>query len=733
MFGVLRELRRDLLNPRVLLGALPQGLVIGTMLVIIECSLASMIFSGPLSGFAVRGAGLLIFSGMIMTLVVGLSSTLKGVVTVPQDMPGAILAGVVASLAASLGTLPPEAQYGTVVSLLLFTAMVSALCFYLMGRLSLSNLVRFLPYPVVGGFLAGSGLLLCVGGLTVMTGQAPGLEALGLYLHGQVLGKWLLGVAFALCVYFLLRVRPNVLVLPAALIVSIGAFFLCLLVLGLDVDAVRQQGWLVESLPSSGLWPAFSIQGLLEADWGAVLTLLPDVLSVALLSAIALLLNLGGIELGARTDIDMDRELRVGAMTNAVGGLLGGFTGYPSVSLSLLSQRAGVSSRLVSVFAAAVGLLVVFAGADILTFLPKPILGGLLFLLGLFFFDDWIFSGLKKLTAVDFGIVLVIVATVGAFGFLEGIGLGLLLAAAIFVFRFSRVSVIRREMDGSEVHSRVERPVPARVLLERSSGEIRVIELGGFIFFGSACFLSQRIGGLLKGKSGIRFLVIDLGGIDGFDVSAVNNFQRIAQMAFKAEVRLMLCRTPGALWRMLERNASPEVMVSVSRHDDLSRALEQAEEAILSRECSPTDGGQGCGHLFDLAFDRLDSQLQVMERFEEVVEAVDRISEERSFARGETIIEAGQPLTGAYLVLWGSVGEYLSRDGAEVRLRRIGRGNVLTPQGVLRGRIASTTCRAEEDGVLAFLPAEAVARLGAEAPERALKLYELLLGMAARA
>ncbi|MBU1001538.1 MAG: cyclic nucleotide-binding domain-containing protein [Proteobacteria bacterium] len=732
MLQRLNEIKADLLTPSILLPSMAQGLIIGIMLVIIESSFANMIFAGPLASYSAQASGLLIFGAMVMTLVTGLASSFKGVVTLPQDIPAAIFVGVATAVVAAMALHGPQEQFSTLVVLMMLSGVLTGLCFLVMGVFRLSNLVRFLPFPVVGGFLAGCGLLLCLGGLGVMTGVSPGLGTLGAYGQGPVLYKWLLGVGFALGLFILLKLRPHFLILPVALVLGIGIFFFGLMALGVDADTARQGGWLVDSLPSGRLWPAFVPSDFASVDWAVVLALLPDVLIVALLATIALLLNMGGIELGAQADIDMDKELYSGAAANVLGGLGGGFAGYAALSLSLLSHRTGVGSRLVPIFGALVCLMVVFVGAEVLTYFPKPILGSLLFLLGLFFFDDWIFAGRKKLTALDFGIVLGIVAAIAWLGFLEGVGLGLLLTTFFFVFRFSRVSVIRQELTGADVSSRVERPVAARVLLRRHADKIRVFMLDGFVFFGSACFLAQRASALLKTETPPRFIVVDMEAVDGFDISAVSNFVRIAQQARNRDVQLLLCQVPDGLWALLKRNTSPDVLTGVSSYSTLDLALERCEAEILERECAALSASEGGDSLFHLAFDELDSHLKGMERFEAALESVQDFARETKVPKGGVIVAAGQPLGGVHLVVWGSVGEYLEQDGRDIRLRLVGRGNVLAPQGILPDRVATSTTRAEEDSILAFIPQEAMESFAEREPAQAVRLYELLLSMATR-
>lgn len=722
---LIKEIAGDLTSPLVF-PALAQGLIIGVLLTAMQVSFANLIFSGPLAPLAPRAVGLTLFGAMAMCLACGLLSSFKGIVTCPQDVAAAVLAGSAAAVASALAGADPEARFATVAALMGLSGLVTALFFLAVGVFRLSNLVRFLPYPVVGGFLGGSGMLLCLGGLGVMTGTSPGLDTLGAYFAAPLLPKWLFGAGFGLAAFVRLKTRPHYLALPVCLAVAVAGFYLGCHVLGVDVAEARRAGWLPGTVPTAHLWPALQAADLAAADWGAALGQLPELLVVAFLAVIAFLLNMGGIEIAARRDLDMDRELLAGAAGNALAALGGGFAGHSMLSMSMLSHRTGMRTRLVPVCAAAVCAGVLFFGGGVLSYLPLPIVGGLLFLLGMFFFEDWVLGGWRKLAPLDFCVVLAIVATVARAGFLAGVTLGLLLATVIFLFRFSRVSVIREEGTGEGMASRLERPVASRVILREHGRATHVLVLHGYVFFGSAWYLSGRVGALLKGRKPPRYLVLDLSEVGGFDISAASNFQRMAQQAHARGAHLVLCAAPDRLWELLERNAAPDVMASVRRVADLDRGLEWCEDRILEAHKAALRDADARDRLFHLAYEDLDAHLRDLERFEAVLESLDGLVVERQVRAGEDIYAQGAPLDGVHFVVWGSVGEY---RGAE-RLRRVGRGSILAPGGALRDAVADHTARAEEDGVLAFVSRASLAELPTRSGGLCAALYRLLLRQA---
>ena len=152
------------------------GLVVGIIELTLAISLASLVFSGDLAPFFSRGIGLFLFGSVSMGLVVAALGSLPGTAIGPQDGPAALLAVGASGVASALaGTLHPEALYFTVVAAILLSSLATGLVFFLIVYFKLGYLVRFIPCPVIVGFLAGTGWLHLRGALEVL-GQVFGLE-----------------------------------------------------------------------------------------------------------------------------------------------------------------------------------------------------------------------------------------------------------------------------------------------------------------------------------------------------------------------------------------------------------------------------------------------------------------------------------------------------------------------------------------------------------------------------
>ena len=133
------------------------------------------------------------------------------------------------------------------------------------------------------------------------------------------------------------------------------------------------------------------------------------------------------------------------------------------------------------------------AGLPPLAFIPKMVVGTLLFLFAFGFIVEWLVMAWRRMDVTDYVLIVLIVGIIVLFGFLEGIGVGILIAALIFLVKYSRLNVVKAELSGREYRSNVERPYHANEILAERGDRLIVFELQGYIFFGSAISLLDRI------------------------------------------------------------------------------------------------------------------------------------------------------------------------------------------------------------------------------------------------
>jgi SulP family sulfate permease len=193
---MLANLRRSF-QPKIIFPSLTVGLVTGIQNAILVLALAVMIFGGELNSFISIGISVLFVGCFLQAIVVALGSSLPGMITMVQDSPAVIMALVVAAIVSTMPDSSPETKLYTSLAAIMITTVLSGAICLLLGKFKLGNLVSYLPYPVIGGFLAGTGMLLAFGAFQVMTGRNVTLLNLAPLFQNGAWMFWLPGVIFA--------------------------------------------------------------------------------------------------------------------------------------------------------------------------------------------------------------------------------------------------------------------------------------------------------------------------------------------------------------------------------------------------------------------------------------------------------------------------------------------------------------------------------------------------------
>ncbi len=481
-----------------------------------------------------------------------------------QDAAAAVLAVVAATAAAKAAELEQVARasglklddvpdvYLTVVAATLVVTVLCGVVFAVLGVRRLGNMVRFVPYPVIGGFLAGTGWLLFRGGIYVASEVQVYLRTIGDLTRTYELSRWLPAFAFGLILLLAVRFVKRPLVIPAVIGVALVAFVAVVLVTGSSIEDVRRGGWLLGPFETARLWQPWTFRAVVGADWWAVAESWAGIAAAVFVAAISILFNISGSELILDRDLDTNEELRDAGVLNIVSGALGGIPGYHALSLTALAARMNVDARAAGLLAALVPLAAVVFGASVVELIPRLIVGGVLVYLGLSFMVEWVWDKRRSLPRVEYVVVLVILATIIARGFLPGVVIGLVLAVVLFAIDYGRIELVREVAFGDTYHSNVDRPPGERAELRALADRVQILRVSGFVFFGSTNRLLERIRRRVEADPP-RFLVIDLRRVTGVDSSAVVAFVKVMRLAEASGFEIVLTGTSDPVRRQLER------------------------------------------------------------------------------------------------------------------------------------------------------------------------------------
>lgn len=704
------------------------GTVIGAISVTFSVSLASIIFTGAYAAHLFSGIAIGLFSAAVLGLVLALKSSFPGTIGGPQDKVASIIAVMAASIA---GALPAgsETLLPTLLVCMALSTGATALVLYLLGSFRLGNTVRFLPYAVVGGFLAGTGWLLIKGALAMMTGMPLELSDPGRLLEAGAVSMWLPGMVFALILTISTRGRDDTVIVPAALAVGVAGVYAWIFFSGTSLESARAANMILPTVPEGLVLPLISGEVLARVKWDLVVSQLPLIGAVVIVSALALLLYASSLEVATRTDIDLNNELKSTGVANALCVPAGGIAGFNVLSDSLLSARMGAARRATGLIAAGICAATLLTGSSLVSYFPVAVLGGLILHLGFGFIIDWLYDVRRTLPRHEYLLLLLIFGAVVTLGFLTAVMIGIVAAVLLFAVTYSRINVVRYAVSGADYRSSVARTDEQLVYLREHGGRIQILRLQGFIFFGTAYALTRyvRDGADDPGSRAPRFLVLDFQSVTGFDHATLVSLVRMRQLAGANGVRLIFAGLdPVFRDRLILNDLSPGANDDiVSFEPDLDHAVEYAENRLLETEGAACDKP---AHPASMAA-WLQSELHDPSLAQQLVEHMERAT----FKDGDALIRQGNDDTDLYFVETGVVATLLDLPGGRTaRLHSSGPGTVIGDMTFYLGGSRSASVIAEGSCTAWRLSAARIQTIEAEYPELALRLHKLLSRRLAR-
>ena len=322
------------------------GLIIGAVECVLAIAFAALVFGGLLGARLPDGIGLYLGAAALTLAFLAWRSGSRGVVGSVQDAAAAVLGLVASAAAAKAADLDLIARQSglevhdrpdiflTVVAATLVVTVLCGILFVVIGRFRLGGLIRFVPYPVVGGFLAGTGWLLFKGGVYVSTGAILHLRTVPSMIRDHHLVHWVPALAFGVILLIAVRRIKRPLVIPAVIAIGLVVFVAGMVATGSSIEDVREGGWLLFGPSETAQpWKPWAFRALGGADWPSVLASWAGIVTAVFVATFAILFNISGTELVLDRDLDTNQEMRDAGVLNVVSGALGGSPATtPSVS-----------------------------------------------------------------------------------------------------------------------------------------------------------------------------------------------------------------------------------------------------------------------------------------------------------------------------------------------------------------------------------------------------------------
>jgi SulP family sulfate permease len=702
-------------------GDVAAGAVSTLVMLCYAMSLGTMIFSADLARYAMLGVPTALVSCVVTALVIALTSSMRFNIGGPDSNAAAFLAGVAAGVASNV-----RADGGSPQTLILTVLIAIALCsvmtgivLYAIGSSKRSRSLQFLPYPVLGGFLAGTGYLLLAGAFRVLTGEPLYWHTLALLAHLHWLA-WVPALVVGVLATVLMRTWQHVAALPLTLAFGVVFFYVLLHVAGLSIDDARGMGLLLPrvklhlaGLPELHLAAKLGRGGI---DWAAVGAHLPESLVVTSVSAVTILMNSTAIGAATGEDVDLNREMRAAGLANLASGLLGGMVGYQSYNRSMLNARVGATSRVAGVFASLACVAVLATSPGVVALFPVPVLVGLQIFMGLRLLGHWLAGAWTKLSWYEYLLVPVILCAIAAYGVIVGVGVGIVAACVMFTLLYGQVGCVRMEFDLRARASNVERSIEETQSLRANGPQVCGMCLQGFLFFGTANSILQRLRERLAARNPteVRFVVLDFAATHGMDASVSIAFVKLRQLCAAKNADLVLTALPPRSRDLLMKTGT--LNLRIHEFNTLDAGLEWIEEKLLASDAlAPAHNGDLqtmlAPHFTASALKTLIASLEV-----------------HDLLAGQALFLHGDPGDALYFVERGRVAITLPLgDGRSARLRSFGPGTVVGEMAVYTQQRRSADVIAEAPTRVFRLSISRLLELEQQDPATAQQLHRFLV------
>jgi len=668
--------------------------------------------------------GHLLFALMIGAAVSGFIitkfSNFKNIIAQPQDGPAVLMS--VFALVVLTQNPSQELIIEVILAAVAVASIFTGMTFYALGYWKLGRIVRFIPYPVIGGFLAGSGLLITLSALSVLTNHKISLLHFDLIFESfnrEGSPLLLTGILITLLLIKVPRQFKSKLVFPLILIICSLLLNLYFMWEKIPLEELQRTGWVLTPKGNSG--GENSIYFWFNIPMNAWLFILENALTfiaITIVSIVAFLLNLSGLEVATNSEFDFNKELKVAGIANMVGGALGGSVNFPALSASLLGQQMKVHSRWVGFITYGFIFLFLIIGPGVLEYVPKPILGALLLCMGVSLLDEWLIKGYKRFSKTDYLIILSIAIVMSTLGYLPGVGIGLLLCLSLFVWSYSQVEIITLELNDVEFRSNVDRlPVDIQIL-EQHGDEIKYLKIEGFLFFGSIYHVYERIQILIN--SGTKIFILDMSKVKAIDSSAFSVINKIAQYCEEKKCTVLISRLKLSLRDQI--NLIHPSQSYLNFFGDRDMCIEAAEN-ILIKNYEVERGGSPKFIWEDIFKDTSDK---------ESIEKFKSFLTERNCKKGEFLIRQGDEGSELYIISSGKFDVFIQAEEDVhqlIRVRSMMAGSIFGESSLYSDLKRTASVRAEEDSTVFVLTKTSMAEMEKQFPRIANHLYRKMIGI----
>jgi SulP family sulfate permease len=632
---------------------------LAAMLVALPSSIAFgiLVYTSLGPEYAAQGA----LAGILGAAALGITASLvgrtDGLISAPCAPAAAVLSGLALLLTGKV-------EIAEIPALLALTALFAGVLQILFGAIGGGRLIKFIPFPVVSGYLSGVGLLITLGQLPKLLGLPKGVS-LPRGLVSPELWK-LPGLVVGLVTIAVMGTAPRFTKKVPAPILGLLAGILTYFILALfnpELLVITGNPLVIGPVQSSGNLiglVAGRTKSLLKIDFSAIALILVPALTLAVLLSIDTLKTCVGLGVITRKRNNSDRELIGQGLGNLASFLVGGMPGAGTMGPTLVNVTSGGRTPLSGVIAGILSILALLLLGGLIAWVPIGALAGILIVIAWRMFDKGMFRLLGYPAGrQDFAVITGVVIVALTVDLIAASGVGVALAILLFIRDHIRASVIRRKLYLNEISSKTRRHPAEREILDRFGDQGVFCELQDDLFFGTTDQLFSQLEPDLNSK---KYILLDMRHVQTMDYTAAHLFEQMQAQLAERGGQLIFSGMPSAMsdQRDFEKylndlgvTGNEGIMIS----ETLDGALEWMEEKIIKTYGVAKKNEEDLLGLNEIyLFQGLD---------EKTLNSLKGCITEMTVAQGQKIFSQGEPGDKIFLIRRGNVRILLPLGGGK--------------------------------------------------------------------
>lgn len=625
------------------------GGIAATLVALPSAIAFGLIIYSPLGAdFSSRGVIAGIIGAVTLGLIAAIFSGTPKLISAPCAPAAAVLSVFVAELLSS--GIPAETIPGYIIVVSAGAGMVQ----FLFGLSKGGTFIKYIPYPVVAGYLGGVGSLILLGQIPKFFGLGSA-KSIGAFLNSLPNFKWETVLIGSVTIIVMVWAPKLFKKFPAPILALLSGIstYLLISIFQPELRTLENNKLLIGAIKTSvsdvgiGIMDNFISLGALELKKVSELTV--PILTLGVLLSIDSLKTCVLLDVLTGHRHNSNQELIAQGLGNFSSAICGGVPGGGTTGPTLVNLYSGGKTKLSSLVSGFTSLAILLFFSPLIAWVPVSSLAGVLLVIGFRMIDLDSFKLLThRSTRFDFIVILAVVVSAVSLSLISAAGVGIALAITLFMREQIRFSVIRQLILGNKIHSKKTRTPSEQKVLHEKGIETVVIEIQGQLFFGTTDQLYREIEPYLKK---CKYFILDMRRVLSIDFTATNMLVQIRKKVQEVKGVLIFANVPQTvptgknLLRYLENFGFSSEGEGIEFFSELSDALEWVEDKILLEEFKDED---------DKPY-----ELEEFEFFEgaseNAMKTIKMAVHEKEYKKGDTIFKIGDSGGEIYFIRKGNV------------------------------------------------------------------------------